>query len=217
MKILVATLISFAAAFGLEFQTVPTAQSVHMGERAQFEVQVSGNPPFVYSWYFKGVLQEGELAAQFTTPPLALADDRAEVICFVQDASARTITTKPVAVRVLPVSSKVMTLDGQLNLVNGEGDFDVDLKVALYSKLEGGQALYTESFDDEHRGKVEVRNGRFQVRLGLDDGGVALQQVVQQNKSLYVEFKVGANLTYETLAPRLPLTAYPYSLTLSGN
>ncbi len=209
--ICVASLVSSVAA--LEFLSVPVAQAVHKGEQAEFEVSVSGKPPFVYSWYLNGVLQEGEHQATFTTAPLALTDDKAEVVCFVEDASLQTITTKPVELRVLPVSSKVMALDGQLNLANGAGDFDVDLKVLLYTSLSGGQPVYTETFTDNNHGKVQVRNGRFQVKLGLDDGGTELQQVVKQNASLYVEFQAGINLAYETLSPRLPLTAFPFALS----
>lgn len=211
------TLFAFFSAFtlasALEFVTLPVDQNVHQGEQAEFEVQVSGNPPFTYSWYLGGVLQEGVNSAKFTTSPLALSNDRTEVICFVEDAAHRSITSKPVYVRVLPVSSKVMTLDGQLNLANGAGDFDVDLKVSLFTSISGGTPVYTETFDKDNKGMVEVRNGRFQVRLGLDDGGIELQQVVKANQSLYVEFQLGVNLGQETLAPRLPLTAFPFALS----
>jgi len=200
----------------LELQTIPQAQTVHEGERAQFSVTVSGKGPFTYTWFWNGAQVDNSASADptvFTTPQLKIADNNDAVICMITDATNATVTTSAVKVTVLPVSSKTMTLEGDLTLVTGDKDFDVDLMVLLFDHLDGDRLVYQETFAAAGRGSVPVRNGRFQVRLGMSDGGESLQQVVQTNKSLYVEFRPGLNGTYEQMKPRLPLTAFPYALS----
>ena len=212
MKIFVYLLVLAAMSVdALEFQEVPESQTVHVGEHAVFSVEVSGTAPYTYAWYMNNE-QVGGDSATFTTGSLTLSQDKSSIFCMVSDASGASKVTDAATLRILPVSSRTITLEGDLALTDGTEDFDADMKVLLYSSLTGGDPLYTETFAASDRGSIEVRDGRFQVRLGLEDNGTDLLSIVQANDNLYVEFQVGADTSFETLSPRLPLTAFPYAL-----
>lgn len=201
-----------SSAFALDFQTVPDGQVVHVGEHAVFHVQASGKPPINYSWYVNNTLDSSSATNSFTTAALTLADNKSEVFCMISDESGQTQSSIPIRIQVLPYASQTVSLEGELKLSNGLADFETDLQVALFDKPANGSQVYLEEFVKTGRGTVLVRDGRFQVRLGMQDNGVTLLDVVKANQNLYVEFRAGADGTFETLAPRLPLTSFPFAL-----
>lgn len=213
MKLPAAILILGATSFALEFTKIPTSQVVHFGEHATFEAIAIGKGLVKYSWYLDGVQVPNLSSGLFSTTPLTSQDNGSKVLCIVEDESGFSLSSEEVSIQVLPVSSNTILVEGDLELADGSNNFKTDLKVSLYGSPNGGQTLYSEEFTEAGRGGVVVKNGRFQVKLGGTDNGQLLQGVIQTNSSLYVEFQAGSSGSYETLLPRLPLTAFPYALT----
>lgn len=195
----------------IQLVSYTSEQLARVGDRAVFAVEVSSATP-AYTWFFAGVEQNSH-AATFETPELGLAHNGSEVICFVSDSAGHSLTLKGV-VKVLPPSLRTLLLEGELEDRLGNGNMQVDLEVLLYAQPTGGAPLYRETFFASGENAVPVADGRFQVRLGTQSAELA--ELIAKTTDLYAEFRVGAGEVLETMAPRLPVTAVPYSLSTSA-
>jgi len=185
--------------------------SSRSGERARFEVEASGKGDLLYTWYFDGV-QQNETSAIWETQSLTLADNGKEVLCFVSQVGSALESVPLVAhLKVYAPSSRTLLLQGVLTDRVGSKNIEVDMRVLLYNTPVGGESIYQESFLATDGNSVQVNEGQFAVRLGSTD--VDLPTILQNTNDVYAEFQIGVGGSFETLTPRLAVTAHPFALT----
>jgi len=102
--------------------------------------------------------------------------------------------------------------DDQGNPVGASSPEDVDASISLYTASTGGTAVYTETFYATDSQAVTVDYGLFTARLGEGSTTDDLPSVIRANGNLWTEVTIERNGAMETLMPRTPLTASPYSL-----
>ncbi len=200
----------------------PRSVTLAEGDTAVFTVQAAGAEPLQYTWFRDGVVIDNEDGESLALGPVSLEDNGARISCLISN-SVNEVETRSATLSVKRPTSHMIVVTGELfdsqrAPVGYAGGRMVDMVIRLYSSVEGGEALYTESFLEEGAaGGIEVRDGRFVVRLGEGETSQNLMEVVRSHPNLYVEFSVtrpGGNP--ETLAPRTPLTSSPYALSAAS-
>ncbi len=203
-------------------QLQPSDVQVHAGDSAVFQVVATGVDTL--KWYVNGTLTGKNLGTQqrFVLKSVQLTQDKAKVHCVLVSKANGSRTSDDAVLSVLRPSREMMTFTGDLsdrfgNAVGSDAPKTIDMVVEIFRNIEGGLPEYAEAFlVAEDRG-VPVQDGRFIARLGtgkITQG--ALESVVQQQSTLYVQFSIGKPDSREILSPRAPLTAMPYSIASSG-
>ncbi len=91
----------------------------------------------------------------------------------------------------------------------------IDMSIRLVTEADSGDTLYTETFYYMDGQGVIVDEGNFVVRLGQGNSVDDIRSVISQQDKLFVEITI-EGATPDVLHPRLPLTASPYALSVTG-
>ncbi len=104
----------------------PKDKAVFVSQTANFDIGVTGKPPFTFQWYRNGVVIDGATAATYTTPILTSADSGAKFSVKISTPSGSvtssqavltvkdkpTVTTDPVSTSVAVGASVSLTVAG---------------------------------------------------------------------------------------------------------
>lgn len=195
----------------------PDSSPVALGDTAWLKVKVGGTPPLSFAWFRNDVALGQETDSILKLSPVAWSDNGAAYRCRITNA-AGTVDTRIVRLQVIQPNGKTVVLSGDIRDLQGApvgeaGQSEMDMVVRLYRDAKGGAPLYEERFLTSENHGVKVSGGRFTLALGRSVANGDLSLVAQANSALYVSFAVAKpGLTPETLEPRTPFTAAPYSL-----
>jgi hypothetical protein len=131
-----------------------------------------------------------------------------------------TIRADFIAGQPVQPNNRRVAIAGTLADVNGNPvgtptAVTIAVQVNIMASASGGTPLYTETFQPQDGRGISVENGRFIVTLGTGVTSADLATVLAENADCFAEITIlGENP--DTLLPRTPITASPYSLGISA-
>lgn len=205
----------------------PLSITVTEGDIAIFRVGAHGSPPIQYQWFCDSSILAGQTDSILQIGPVTPLFNGKQYFCIVSNIVGDVtswkalLTVKKPSSHILVITGELYTTD--LKTVGSNATSQMNFIVRLYPSVFSDSVLYTETFLEENKQSIPVKDGKFAIRLGEGKTDGDLMDVVRRNPNLFVGFTIsrpGGNP--ETLNRKVPLTASPYALSslpqvLTGN
>jgi hypothetical protein len=201
----------------------PVSRTLSAGQAVTFAVEATGSNPLTFTWYKNDVeLVSGQGLSSYTINSVAQSDSGAYYVVVknidpTPATSLRAVLTVLAAGQV--VNSNKLAISGELYDASGnpvgpdpQNPVMVDADVRLYASVTGGTPVYAEAFLGVDGKAVAVLAGLFSLRLGEGVTRYDLATVLENNPHLFAEITVTVGGQPDTLAPRTPITASPFTL-----